>query len=69
MPFAFASNAARTRLPTIAGDSEIARAGALMAYGPSQTALLSRTAVYVDKILRGAKPADSPSSSLPRLTS
>ncbi len=50
----------KTRLPTMAGDSESARAGSLLAYGPSVLDLFRRAATYVDKILRGAKPADLP---------
>ena len=52
--------AARTRLPGIFPDREFAEAGGLMAYGPSLVANFRRAATYVDKILKGAKPADLP---------
>jgi putative tryptophan/tyrosine transport system substrate-binding protein len=48
------------RLPTIAGDGDIVRAGGLLAYGPSLPNLMRRAATSVDKILQGAKPADLP---------
>jgi putative tryptophan/tyrosine transport system substrate-binding protein len=48
------------RLPTIAGWREFVEAGSLMSYGPSLPDLFRRAAEYVDKILRGAKPADIP---------
>ena len=48
------------RLPTIYGAREYVYAGALMSYGPSWTDLFRGAAVQVDKILRGAKPADIP---------
>ena len=51
--------AARKRLPTI-GFSELAEAGGLMSYGASFADLWRRAATYVDKILKGAKPADLP---------
>jgi putative tryptophan/tyrosine transport system substrate-binding protein len=48
------------RLPTIINIREYAEAGALMSYGPRAIDLWRRTAELVDKILRGAKPADIP---------
>jgi putative ABC transport system substrate-binding protein len=48
------------RLPTIYGSREYVDAGALMSYGPSWTDLFRHAAEQVDKILRGAKPADLP---------
>jgi putative ABC transport system substrate-binding protein len=49
-----------SRLPTIFNTSADVQAGALMSYGPNFPALFRRTAEYVDKILRGAKPGDLP---------
>jgi putative ABC transport system substrate-binding protein len=48
------------RLPTIFNFREFVEAGGLMSYGPSFPTLFRRAAEYVDKILRGAKPADIP---------
>ena len=48
------------RLPTIYGIREFVEAGGLMSYGPNFPDLFRRAADYVDKILRGAKPADIP---------
>ena len=48
------------RLPTIFGQREYLEAGGLMSYGPSFPDLNWRAGNYVDKILRGAKPADLP---------
>ena len=53
-------HAARRRLPTVSGGSEYADAGSLLAYGPSLTDGNRRAATYVDKILKGTKPADLP---------
>jgi putative tryptophan/tyrosine transport system substrate-binding protein len=50
----------RNGLPTISGDTEFAAAGGLMAYGPNLVRQTQRAAHYVDRILRGAKPADLP---------
>jgi putative ABC transport system substrate-binding protein len=52
--------AARNRLPLMSPFHEVASAGGLMSYGPSVPDLFRRAAGYVDKILRGAKPADLP---------
>jgi putative ABC transport system substrate-binding protein len=52
--------AAQQRLPAMYEDREFVRAGGLMAYGPSFAANYRRAATYVDKMLKGAKPADLP---------
>jgi putative tryptophan/tyrosine transport system substrate-binding protein len=55
-----AAFAVKHRLPSISPFREFAEAGGLMAYGASVPDLFRRSAYYVDKILRGAKPADLP---------
>ena len=50
--------AAKGRLPTMHGYREMVEAGGLMAYAVNMTDFIGRAAVYVDKILKGAKPAD-----------
>jgi putative tryptophan/tyrosine transport system substrate-binding protein len=57
---AVASFAQRSRLPSMYGFKEYVDAGGLMSYGPSLPAMYRRAAAYVDKILKGAKPADLP---------
>ncbi len=52
--------AAKNRLPTMFWARELAEAGGLMSYGPDLTEQFRRVAAYVDKILKGAKPADLP---------
>jgi putative ABC transport system substrate-binding protein len=52
--------AVKHRLPTIFGLPAFAEAGGLMAYGPNRRELWRRAAIFVDKILKGAKPGDLP---------
>ena len=48
------------RLPSVGGSKEYPEAGGLMSYGADYPDLFQRAAVFVDKILKGAKPADLP---------
>ena len=52
--------AAKRRLPAMYGTREFADEGGLMSYGPHRPDLYRRSGTYVDKILKGAKPADLP---------
>ena len=52
--------AAKNRLPAVFPSRECVDAGGLMSYGPDFADLFRRVATYVDKILKGAKPADLP---------
>ena len=52
--------AAKSRLPAISGDRRHVEAGGLMSYRPSVRDMVRRAAYFVDKILKGAKPADLP---------
>ena len=52
--------AARARVPTMYGAREFVEAGGLVSYAASFTDNFRRAASYVDKILKGAKPADLP---------
>ena len=52
--------AANARLPVMYGYSEFVDEGGLISYGPHRPDLYRRTAAYVDRILKGAKPADLP---------
>jgi putative ABC transport system substrate-binding protein len=52
--------AAKSRMPSVSAISDYAEAGGLMVYGANLFDLERRAAIFVDKILRGAKPADLP---------
>jgi putative ABC transport system substrate-binding protein len=52
--------AARARLPATYGDRRAVESGGLLSYGPNVVENYRRSAIYVDKILKGAKPADLP---------
>jgi putative ABC transport system substrate-binding protein len=54
------TSALSARLPTIFSTRDFVRAGGFMSYGPNYSDLFRRSADYVDKILRGAKPGDIP---------
>src|SRR6202140_2047396 len=57
---AIAASALKKDLPTACEEREFAAAGCLVSYGPSFTAMFRRAAYYVDKILKGSRPADLP---------
>jgi putative ABC transport system substrate-binding protein len=57
---AIADLAARHRIPVVSGVREFAEAGNFMTYGPSLTEFWRHVSQYVDKILKGARPADLP---------
>ena len=59
-PRLIAELAAKHRLPAIYASREFVEAGGLLAYSVNYLDLYRRTAIYVDKILKGAKPADLP---------
>ena len=52
--------ASKQRIPLVTGWGPWVRAGGLLSYGPNLDALMERAASHVDKILKGAKPADLP---------
>jgi len=58
--------AVKRRLPAIYARSRYVKAGGLMSYGTDVPDLYRQAATYIDKILKGAKPADLPINSAPR---
>jgi putative tryptophan/tyrosine transport system substrate-binding protein len=56
----FADFSSKHRLPSSCVSEEYAEVGCLMSYGVNQTDSYRRAATYVDKIFKGAKPADLP---------
>ncbi len=59
-PYRIAQLAARHRLPAVYGSRVTADDGGLMSYGPNNRESYRYAAVFVDKILKGAKPGDLP---------
>jgi putative ABC transport system substrate-binding protein len=59
-PVKMAANARKSRLPAIFSGSRVVEAGGLMSYGTNFEDLYRGAAAYVDKILKGARPADLP---------
>jgi putative ABC transport system substrate-binding protein len=57
---AIADLASKAKLPAVYGISGMSDLGGLIVYGPSLPDLWRRAATYVDKILKGAKPAELP---------
>jgi putative ABC transport system substrate-binding protein len=51
---------AKTRLPAISAWRQFPQAGGLLSYGTNVPSMFRRAALFVDKILKGAKPADLP---------
>ena len=56
----FVELAVKNRVPAIYGASDYVEAGGLISYGADRSVTLQQVAVYVDKILKGTKPADLP---------
>jgi putative tryptophan/tyrosine transport system substrate-binding protein len=59
-PGPLADVSARHRIPAMYGSRPFVNVGGLIAYGPDPALMAQRAAVYVDKILKGTRPADLP---------
>jgi putative ABC transport system substrate-binding protein len=59
-PVPIISAAARHSVPAVYGNAAFVRDGGLLSYGPDTADNFRRAAIYVDRILRGAKPGDLP---------
>jgi putative tryptophan/tyrosine transport system substrate-binding protein len=57
---AIISLAAQNKIPAVYPWSDFARAGGLFSYGPNLEDIIRRAAPYVDRVLRGANPAELP---------
>jgi putative ABC transport system substrate-binding protein len=55
-----AALALKSRIPMASGWREFSEAGGLLSYGPNRALVARRIAFYIDKVLKGAKPADLP---------
>ncbi len=58
---------ARNKIPAISGSTKLVEMGGLISYAPNRASMYRRAAAYVDKILKGAKPADLPVERSPKL--
>ena len=61
-----ASLALKQKIPTMGGNPVVPEGGGLASYGPNRLAMYERAAAYVDKILKGAKPAELPVELAPK---
>ena len=58
---------AKAKIPAISGSRKLVQMGGLISYAPNRASMYRRAATFVDKILKGAKPADLPVERPPKL--